>query len=420
MRKNDLHENRVQLAIALNNLGLSWKGLKKYKQAKEAFEEAIQTQEQLFGEENVGVSVMVGNLALTCSESGDLVGAKKLFEKSLTIQEKCHGEKSPELIVLLQNFSELLEELRAFEEAKVLNERIISIQEITFGNLDTRLAQTYKDLGFIYEELKNKEMAKECYEKAIYFFEAKIEGLDQEQEQDQDKVSNESFELVDVNSDEDSDYDDVNEDRPPAQLQTFSIEDLELYALLYLYLGNINLELGKSKEAVQNFEKVISLNIPNQDIFVRALSRLGKALISCSEIDQGIQILTQVLDVYYDQDPKTDFEDEIFASSLKEIGNAWGKKGNKEKQLHYFKETFNVLEKIERRNDGTFSPDILANSKRQIRESISKIEKELKNRYNEQEKGEPKFWETTTFQVLFSISLVCILGFTFVLSKRRN
>ena len=130
-------------AVALNNLGIIFKGLRKFQKAKACYEKAIEI--------NPNYVDAHYNLGVTFKELKDYQKAKSCYEKAIEI--------NPNYTNAYNNLGTIYEDLGKHQKAKACYEKAIEI--------NPNYSNAHNNLGTIYKDLKDYQKAKKFYEKAI-------------------------------------------------------------------------------------------------------------------------------------------------------------------------------------------------------------------------------------------------------------
>jgi tetratricopeptide (TPR) repeat protein len=82
-----------------------------YAGARVLYEQALVSQERLFGSDSPRVAATLDTLAIVLHDLGDAEGAAKLFEAEIPLQEKLLGLDHPVLAIALDSYAVVLDEL---------------------------------------------------------------------------------------------------------------------------------------------------------------------------------------------------------------------------------------------------------------------------------------------------------------------
>lgn len=122
-----------KVAIALNNLGMVYKSLGQYGEAKDCLERALAIEEKAYGPEHPEVARDLNNLGLVYDNLQEYDEAKTRFERALTILKNKFGSEHPRVAMVLYNLGMVYNALGQDGEAKIRLECALHIA-INAGN----------------------------------------------------------------------------------------------------------------------------------------------------------------------------------------------------------------------------------------------------------------------------------------------
>ena len=161
------HNNLGDVAASYNNLGLVYRDLSQYNQAKEYHEKSLAIRKEIHGEHHGDVATSHNNLGTVCSALGQYKKAKEYYEKSLAIREGIYGEHHGDVAASYNNLGLVYRHLGEYNQAKVYNEKSLAIRREIYGEHHGDVAASYNNLGLVYRELGSHNRAKEYYEKSL-------------------------------------------------------------------------------------------------------------------------------------------------------------------------------------------------------------------------------------------------------------
>lgn len=144
-------------ATALNNLGSSLLGQKRYSEAEAEFRKSYDLLVKLYGEDSPALRSIVNNLAVAIDSVAEIQGdtkrreqAEAMYRRSLVITEKQFGPRHPQVAVRLGNIANVLMNRGKLKEAESLLRKAVEIEDETLPKADTqRITTRMKLVGAI-------------------------------------------------------------------------------------------------------------------------------------------------------------------------------------------------------------------------------------------------------------------------------
>ncbi len=144
----------ADIAVTLNNLGMSLLDLKRYPEAESRLNEALGIYRQSAGEVQQGVAACLNNLAILHRRTGDLAGAVACYREALAVRLKLHGESNPSVALVMANLGSALSDQGKLEEAEALARRSLEIRRkllpeghLHIGHSEALLGRVLLDRG---------------------------------------------------------------------------------------------------------------------------------------------------------------------------------------------------------------------------------------------------------------------------------
>ncbi|XP_020605746.1 kinesin light chain-like [Orbicella faveolata] len=97
IRKKIFGEEDADVAISYNNLGIVYRNLGQYNEAKEYYEKAVIIRKQIFGEEHADVAISYNSLGVVYRNIGQYNEAKEYYENALIIRKKIFDEENADI-----------------------------------------------------------------------------------------------------------------------------------------------------------------------------------------------------------------------------------------------------------------------------------------------------------------------------------
>lgn len=123
----------LQVASALNVLGLILQGLSRFAEAETAFTRCLAIREARLGESHPVLAAALNNLAGVQQDLGRFQKAETLYRRCLTIQQKHLGTDHPDIATTLNNLAQLNHDIGRFKEAESLFQQSLAIRERRLG-----------------------------------------------------------------------------------------------------------------------------------------------------------------------------------------------------------------------------------------------------------------------------------------------
>ncbi|MGL9718787.1 MAG: tetratricopeptide repeat protein [Wolbachia sp.] len=165
--KKDDSFGHPTIAIALENLGITYDALGDHQKAKELLEQALAIKEKHYGPDYFQVTITLANLGNTYRALGSPQKAKELLEQALLIFKKHYGPDHFEVAKLLAALSNAYEALGSSQKQKELLEQALAIREKHYGSDHPEVAKLLANLGSAHHILGNPQKAKELLERAL-------------------------------------------------------------------------------------------------------------------------------------------------------------------------------------------------------------------------------------------------------------
>ncbi|MEM9273387.1 MAG: tetratricopeptide repeat protein [Cyanobacteria bacterium P01_F01_bin.143] len=140
------------LSRGLNSLGLAYLFGGQYDLAVSPFEEALELNKKILGEENPDVSVSLHNLALLCKSQGKYSEAEPLYIQSLELDKKLLGEEHPNIASSLNNLASLYRAQGKYSEAEPLYIQSLELLKKRLGEEHPNIASSLSNLAMLYTD----------------------------------------------------------------------------------------------------------------------------------------------------------------------------------------------------------------------------------------------------------------------------
>lgn len=158
----------LKTANKYSNLALVLKELGVFDEAKKLLEKVVQIDEQNFGPNHINTAKSYSNLGLLYSDLGEYLLAKSFLEKSLKLEEQYLGIEDPRTSMGYSNLGLIYKELEDYKTAKIYLEKALILDERHYGKNHPNMARIYANIGIVLHKLGKNEDAKLNLEKAIH------------------------------------------------------------------------------------------------------------------------------------------------------------------------------------------------------------------------------------------------------------
>jgi tetratricopeptide (TPR) repeat protein len=160
-------EGTTLLGNIYNYLGIFYKDLGDFNNAKGEFTKAIELEIKNFGEDHPNTSIYRSNLAVVLQDLGELNEAKELISKALQSNIKILGEDHPQSATYRSNLAMILCDLGNLTEAKEITSKVLQSDIKNLGENHPSTSIDRSNLAIILHQLGELNEAKEIISKAL-------------------------------------------------------------------------------------------------------------------------------------------------------------------------------------------------------------------------------------------------------------
>lgn len=150
LRESALGPSHLDVAEALNNLGLIYFVQGRHGEAEPLFKRSLSISERVQGSDHLTVARTLGNLASVYQAQGRYSEAEPLFKRSLAIREKALGTDHAAVGQSLNYLANLYKDQGRLVEAVPLYKRSLAIREKLLGADHPDVGETLNNLGNVY------------------------------------------------------------------------------------------------------------------------------------------------------------------------------------------------------------------------------------------------------------------------------
>ncbi|KAK3241590.1 hypothetical protein CYMTET_48665 [Cymbomonas tetramitiformis] len=177
MHSKENVSKKLEVAKAMSCLATLLKSQGRYKEAKPMYEEALQIDLLLLGNEHPNVATDLNNLALLLTEEGKFCLAAPLFEQALAIYKSAFGESHPHVATALNNLASFKSDQGRFLEAEQLYRQSYKIDLVHYGPKHTEVATDINNLADLLTSRGRYKEAEALYLEALDIYE-QVHGSD--------------------------------------------------------------------------------------------------------------------------------------------------------------------------------------------------------------------------------------------------
>ena len=152
----------------MNTIGNVYYNLNLFEKAVYQYNEALEIQKIIYGEEHRKYVEILNNLALTLSDKGEYVLADSLYKKSVLLLDKISDDEDDSLkATIIHNMGIMYLAQGNYDLSDSLYRSALEIQRKIFGNNQSEVALTLSDLGIVNIEKHNLDEAERYLREAL-------------------------------------------------------------------------------------------------------------------------------------------------------------------------------------------------------------------------------------------------------------
>ncbi|MBI4777939.1 tetratricopeptide repeat protein [Candidatus Desantisbacteria bacterium] len=163
-------ENHPYIAHDLNNLGIAWDNLCRFKKAVKYFEQSLAITYNLPEVDPLDIAGNLNNLAISCFSLGEYEKAILYYQQSLSVFQGILSENDSRITCILNNIALSLCSLERYEDAKKYYQEALEINIRIWGKGGEKhplVGQSMNNIGLTYYLLKDYSQAIKCYEQGL-------------------------------------------------------------------------------------------------------------------------------------------------------------------------------------------------------------------------------------------------------------
>lgn len=169
-----LADSPVDLAQALNTLGMVLQRNGRYDEAEQHLQRALALREAALGEDHENVAASLHNLALVAKARDRLDLAAALFERAQAIKEAQFGPRHPRILNGLQQLAMVRREQGRVDEALALTARVLDLRLTVHGADSVPAASAHNEMGSMLHDLGRYREAMEHYRESLRAYAASL------------------------------------------------------------------------------------------------------------------------------------------------------------------------------------------------------------------------------------------------------
>ncbi|MFN0152381.1 MAG: tetratricopeptide repeat protein [bacterium] len=163
----DAKMDPAQRADLMDTMGMVYRALGLYADAKPLVAKALDLRREVYGETHESVAASLDNLASVAQEEGDLATAETLFCRALESRERILGESHPLTNDSATNLGVLLHQQARYQESEALLRRALAARQAQEPRDDARLAEALSNLASSREEQGDYSEAERLHREAL-------------------------------------------------------------------------------------------------------------------------------------------------------------------------------------------------------------------------------------------------------------
>jgi len=163
----------LELAAALNNLGIAQEGLDEYDGAKTSFQRSLQIRESELGPDHPEVAKMLNNLGTLANRQHDRVTARSLFEQALAIYNRYPQAQNPNVADTFSNLANIAFVDGRYADAEALDRQALATREQASPS-DPFIDGDLVTLGAILQASGRPEEALPLHQRAVSLDEPRL------------------------------------------------------------------------------------------------------------------------------------------------------------------------------------------------------------------------------------------------------
>ncbi|KAL4447009.1 hypothetical protein ABPG74_014981 [Tetrahymena malaccensis] len=151
--------NNEDLAISLNNLGLTYNYKRNHDKSIECLKQSLDMYKQIFGENHPQVATTLRNIGFTYLDKKDYNESIKYLEQCLAIRKKLFGQVHADVGAALNNIGIIYQKKKDYNKAIKYLSQSLDIRKQSLGQNHIDVAATLNNLGITYIQQKEYDLA---------------------------------------------------------------------------------------------------------------------------------------------------------------------------------------------------------------------------------------------------------------------
>ena len=167
-------EDHPNVAVLLNNLGVSYVATGAYEKAVVCYERALSIDLLVFGEDHPAVAIDRSNLAGASRMAGDFDKAIACYDISLSIDLKLLGYDHPQVATDLNNLGSAWHDMGEYGNAIACYAKALASDTKSFGETHPQVATCLNNLGTAWRDCGDAKIARQYFSEALKIFTEKL------------------------------------------------------------------------------------------------------------------------------------------------------------------------------------------------------------------------------------------------------
>ena len=165
--RKQLGDNHLLTATALNNLAALYHAQGRYTEAEPLFQQALAIRREQLGEKHFGTATALNNLAKLYHTQGRYIEAEPLYRQALAIRREQWAEHHPHTAISFNNLAALYHAQGRYTEAEPLFQQALAIRREQLGDHHPDTAAILNNLAAIYRAQGRYTEAEPLYRQAL-------------------------------------------------------------------------------------------------------------------------------------------------------------------------------------------------------------------------------------------------------------
>ena len=165
---------QTDVAPVLSDLATAYMSDQQWAQAKKAYEEALEIDRRVLGDDHPKVAYRLQNLAIVAQYMGELQEAETLYRDALQRDEAAYGDRHPETAITKGNYGLLLQREGRLAEAEPLLRQAVSTRLALYGPEHYKVGYARVSLGMALHDKGDLAGAESEFRQALAIYDKSL------------------------------------------------------------------------------------------------------------------------------------------------------------------------------------------------------------------------------------------------------